>query len=289
MGRVIKPVVWRRRFNYAPRGVNNTDKEIFEMADAVKTLNVMRDEVYACASEVVKAMNDHRPQKEIKELKKACTAAVNQYNDHVAQDYYRKLASNHGQDAVKVALEAKETAVPDVMGISFKLSDDEVARYEQTTPVIKLNLAKMQNTIGKEYFHEPDWFSRVSVLARLMAFALNEELGGGSAFQYAIDEAAKEFKLSENADPTSATSMVKAFQKVIDGILWVGDAVDKKGNPVNGIKFEKKHWAYITQCMSRQGSSIGEVLYGSPAKTTELVADSINMILTNKGPTLKTM
>ena len=259
------------------------------MADVVKSLNTMKDEVYARASEVVKAMNDHRPQKEVKELKKACTTAVNTYNDHVAQEYYRKLVRDHGQDAVRAALEAKETAVPGVIGITFKVSDDDVARYEQTSPVIKISLAKMQNTIGREYFHEPDWFARINVLARLMAFALNEELGGGAAFQYAIDEAAKEFKLSEAADPTSATSMVKAFQRVIDGILWIGEATDKKGTPVNGVKFEKRHWAYITQCMSKQGSSIGEVLYGSPAKTTELVADSINMILTNKGCTLKTM
>ena len=60
------------------------------MADAVKALGVMKDEVFSAAAEVVKAMNDHRPQKEIKELKKACTTKINVYNDNVAKDYYRR-------------------------------------------------------------------------------------------------------------------------------------------------------------------------------------------------------
>lgn len=254
------------------------------MADTLKTLY---DEAIERANEVVVAMNAHEPQSKIKELKKASKAAVDTYNEKIAEVYYARLAADHGPDAVKVALEANETAVPDVIGISFKVTESDVALMTVTNPIIKLNLIKMEKTIGREFFHNPAWFSRINVLARLMAVALNKELGGSATFQYVVDEAAKEFELDESANPTSNASMVKAFQKVIDDILWVGDKTDSKGNPVNGIKFDGRNWAYIRECMSRQGSKVGEVLYGSPSKCCELVCDSINMILTNKGNTLK--
>lgn len=254
------------------------------MANTLKTLY---DEAIERANEVVTAMNAHEPQSKIKELKKASKAAVDTYNEKVAEAYYAELAEKHGQDAIKVALEAEETAVPNVIGISFKVTESDVAFFSETKPTIKLNLIKMEKTIGREHFHNPAWFSRINVLARLMAVALNKELGGSATFQYIVDDAAKEFDLGETADPTSNASMVKAFQKVIDDILWVGDKTDKKGNPVNDAKFTSKHWAYIRECMSRQGGKIGEVLYGSPLKCCELVCDSINMILTNKGNTLK--
>lgn len=254
------------------------------MADTMKTLH---DEAIERANEVVTAMNAHETQAKIKELKKACKAAVDTYNDKVAEAYYASLAEEHGPDAVKVALEAEETAVPGVIGISFKFTESDVAFFNETNPVIKLSLVKMEKTIGKEYFHNPAWFSRINVLARLMAVALNKELDGLATFNYVIDEAAKEFELDESANPTSNASMVKAFQKVIDDIIWIGDKTDAKGNPVNGIKFDGRRWAYIRECMSKQGSKIGEVLYGSPAKCAELVCDAINMILTNKGNVLK--
>lgn len=254
------------------------------MADTLKTLY---DEAIKRANEVVVAMNSHESQSKIKELKKASKAAVGTYNEKIAEAYYKRLASEHGAEAIKVALEANETAIPDVIGISFKDTESDMAHMEVTKPIIKLNLIKMESAIGREYFHTPTWFSRINVLARLMAVALNKELGGSATFQYIVDEAAKEFELDESANPTSNSSMVKAFQKVIDDILWIGDKTDAKGNPVNGIKFDGRNWAYIRECMSKQGGKIGEVLYGSPAKCCELVCDSINMILTNKGNTLK--
>ena len=251
-----------------------------------KTLKTMYNEVIANANAVVVAMNEHKPQKEVKALKKVCKESVDLYNDRLAKAYYIRLSTEHGHDAVKVALEAEETAIPDAIGISFKVTDDDVALFSENKPVVKMNLVKMQQAIGPEYFHSKDWFARVNVLARLMAVALNEELGGSATFQYILDESAKEFKLSADADPKSVKSMVKAFQQVIDDVLWI-DTLDKSGNHVNGIKFTSKQWAYIRDCMSKQGGKIGEVLYGSPAKCTELVADCIHLILTNKGCTLK--
>lgn len=251
------------------------------------TLKTLHDEAIARANEVVVAMNAHEPQSKIKELKKAAKAAVDTYNGKIAEAYYAKLAEDHGPDAVKVALEATETAVPGVIGISFKVTEDDVAFFSETSPIIKINLINMEKVIGREYFHDPAWFSRINVLARLMAVALNKELGGSATFQYIVADAAKEFELDESANPTSNASMVKAFQKVIDDILFLGDKTDKSGNPVNAIKFDGRHWAYIRECMSKQGGKIGEVLYGSPSKCCELVCDAIHMILTNSGNTLK--
>ena len=252
-----------------------------------KALKVMYDEAFTAAVAVVNAMNDHRPEKEVKALKKACKMKCDTYNANLAKAYYRKLAKEYGHDAVKNALIAEETAVPEVIKFSFKRADDDTAHYEQVTPKIKVSLADMMDTIGKEYFHNPEWFDRASSLARLMAVALNKDLQGSAAFQYVIAESSKAFKFNESVEPTSNTSMVKAFQMVIDEILWIGDAVNKKGVPVNGLKFENRHWTYIQNCMSRQGSIIGEVDYGSPSLCIELVADCIHMMLTNKGFNLK--
>lgn len=252
-----------------------------------KTLSVMHDDAVKAATAVVNAINNHEPQKAVKTLKKACKDAVDLYNDHLARAYYRRLAEEHGHDAVKIALEAEETRIPDAIGIQFKTTDDDTAYFKETTPIVKMSLVKMAQTIGKEYFHSPDWFARINVLAGIMAVALNRELAGSATFQYVLDEAAREFKLDSAADPTSSRSMTKAFQQAIDDILWIGDATDKDGNPVNGVKFTSRHWAYIRESMSRQGSKIGEVIYGSPSKATELVADSIHMILCNQGCTLK--
>lgn len=248
-----------------------------------KTLNTMYGEAVAAAADVVAAMNEHKNQKEIKELKKTCTTKTNLYNSHLADEYYRSLAAEYGTDAVKVAIEHTENSVPKAIGFQFKTTDDGLSFVNQTEPIVKIDLARMDEVIGKEYFHDDEWFKRVNALALLMAKALNKELGGNDSFQYAIDEAAREFDISAEADPTSASSMTKAFQRVVDGILWVGNSTDKKGNPVNNIKFTSAHWAYIRECMSRKGAKNGEVIYSSPAGCLDLVTNTINMILNNIG------
>ena len=248
-----------------------------------KTLKVMYTDATNAAVAVVNAMNEGKTPKEIKELKKACTAAVDLYNKNLADEYYRQLANDNGMDAVKIAIEYEENRVPKAIGFQFKTNDDGFTILKETEPVVKIDLARMQTVIGKEYFHDDEWFKRVNTLARLIAITLNKELEGSDAFQYAIDEAAQAFDLGADADPKSASSMTKAFQKVVDGILWIGDEKDKKGNPVNGVKFTSRNWAYIREGLTRLGKKNGEIVFVSPYKCLEIVTNSINTILNNIG------
>lgn len=253
------------------------------MTNAEKSLSVMYAEVTVAADNVVAAINNGSTQKEIKALKKVLKSAVDVYNENLAKEYYRTLAAEHGKDAVKVALTRDEISVPNAIGVSIKVNDDDnTASYTVTKPIIRINLIDMQDAIGKEYFHNPTWFSRISALANLMAVALNKGLGDNPAFKYVVDEAAAEFKFDESANPTSKASMVKAFQAVIDDILWVGEIVNKKGVPVNDLKFEGRDWTFIEQCMTKEGTSTDDVVIGTPAKCTMLIAKCIHNIMTKR-------
>lgn len=251
-------------------------------------MKVLHDDAISKANEVVKAMNDRVPQTKIRELKKAAKSAVDKYNGAITKEYYKGLAEKHGKDAVRVALEADGTLIPGVIGISFKETKEGVAYMSEGPAKIKINLVEMasKDNIGMDYFHSPEWFFRLQILARMMALALNNDLGGSPAFKYIVDDACEAFQLGEDADTTSKKSMTKAFQKVIDDILFVGDSKDKAGNPVNDLKFTTKNWAYIRECMTRQGAEIGNVVIGSPMKAAELVADCIHLLLKNRGNTL---
>lgn len=255
------------------------------MADNIKTLY---DEAVSKAVETAKAMNENRTQKEIKDLKKATKSCVDRYNQAVTAKYYKDMAEKHGADALQKILEAEECRIPGVIAITFKEEKSGVVYHDERDAKIKANLVDIEETIGVAHFHSADWFKRLQVLARMMSLALNKDLGGAATFKYVINDACESFELGEDADPKSAASMVKAFQKVIDDVLWIGDAVNKKGEPVNGLKFTSKNWAYIRECMTRQGSEIGEVVIGSPMKAAELVADCIHLLLKNKGNRLKT-
>ena len=252
-----------------------------EKKSAERVLKVLHEDAAKAAAEVVKAMNDRKSQREIKALKKACSEKVNTYNLHKADEFYRTCAKNHGENAVKFALSLENIKIPGMIGYTFAYAADDTAVIRDTTPYVKVDLTRMQKAIGKQYFHDPDWFNRVNVLARLMAIALNNKLCGVESFQYIVDEAASEFELPEETDATSEASLVQAFQRVIDGILWI----DQDGK--NSLHFDVKDLTYVHECMSRQGAGTVEVVYASPVKMAELVACSINRMLTNRGITLK--
>lgn len=77
----------------------------------------------------------------------------------------------------------------------------------------------------------------------VVANALNKELAGNVNFMYEIDDAARAFEFSKDADPASNKSVTKALQQCVDGILYI-PTNDAKGNEVNTIKVLGKHWTY---------------------------------------------
>ena len=250
-----------------------------------ENLQILRNDVDTKAAEAVKAMTEGKPEEDIKAAKKAVTAAVNAFNAEVAKEYYKDLAAKHGADAVRVAITGEGMDgpfVPDVIGIQFKATEAGVILINETHPDIQISLPTMQTTIGVSYFHDKDWFARLNVLARLIAVNLNKDLVGSAAYSYIMDEAAKTFELDSAADPTSNKSMVAAFQKVIDGIVWVGETVDKKGTPVNDIKFQAKDWKFIRESMTRH-AGVGTLGFASPARCSEYVCEAMHCILRNRG------
>ena len=244
-----------------------------------KTLEVLRAEAERAAMDVVIGMNDHVKQKTLKDLKATAQAKVTAYNDAVADEYYRNLSAQHGLDAVKMAIQAEDAKVPGVIGFSYKMDDDGVAHLEQKKNlVIRIRLTRMQEVLGKEYFHSDDWFTRINALSYLIAASINKDIGG-KTLDYAVSEAAKTIELGADCDPTSKTSMVKAFQKVIDGIVFVGDATNKKGEPVNALKFTSENWCALRECLTHATKTYGEVAMVTPARCSDFVTGEIHLLL----------
>ena len=246
------------------------------------TIAILRAEADNAAAEVVKAMNEHRSKKEIDKLKKTCTEKKDAYNNAIAKRYYMDCAAKYGKNAVLEMIRVEESAIPDVIKYTYKVDDNDVASYEVKDDLIKIDLTEVQATIGKEYFHATDWFARLSTLARLISVQVNKDIAGSEVYKYVIDKAAEEFQLGEDANPTSKNSMTKCFQKVVDGIVWVGD--DDK----NAIKFESNNWCFIRESMTRKGKRNNEMLVNSPANTLIDVVDEINKILNKRQNVLKT-
>lgn len=254
-----------------------------------ESLKTYRETVDARAAEVVKAMIDEKPEKVLKPLKKAVNAAVEAYNTKVAEEYYKDLAEKHGKDAVRMAITGEGLGgpfVPDVIKLQFKETDAGLVLVNETHPNIKISLPTMQTILGLEYFHDKDWFKRLNLLARLIAVTLNKKLHGSPAYAYTIDEAAKTFELDTFADPTNDESMAKAFQNVVDGVLWIGEETDESGKAVNGIKFEAEDWQYIRDSMTSNGG-VCVINVASPATVSGYLADAIWRIINNGGYVLK--
>lgn len=254
------------------------------MANAEKALAVMLNDVHVASQEYCDVLNaetlDMEKEKAMKKLIADKTAL---YNTSVARAYYRTLAAEHGADAVKVALTADEIAVPGTIKIKIKRDKaTQFATYEDADFLFRVDLIDMLDTIGGEYFHNPAWYTRLEAVANLVANAINKELGKNPKFQYAISDAAKQFNLSDAANPASIKSMTKVFQALVDDILWIGSSVNKAGEPVNGLKFEDYDWGYINRCMTTEGKSTDDVDVKSPVGLTQLVAKCIHNIMVKR-------
>lgn len=236
------------------------------------------------AGEVISAMNNKETQNKIKALRKTAQEALSEYNNAVEVEYYRNQAALHGADTLQELL--RELYIPGLKKFDYKVRDNGEAYLAEGERKATCNLLKIQQTIGVDHFHSPDWYKRLSVLARLIAYSLNKELGDSAAFKYMVDEACATFDVPEDADPMSKTRMTKAFQAVIDDILFIGDKVDKKGNPVNGLLFTGKNWTSFRENMTYKGKKPGETVIMSPMRCADEVAEQIHLLITRRDPSL---
>lgn len=241
-----------------------------------RTIAILLAEANNAAADVAKAMNDGLSEDEIKALKKVCKTKTTVYNEAIAKAYYSDMAAKHGANAVYEMIRAEESLIPGVIKFQYKKNDSGVYVAKTVDDAIKIDLTAIQAVIGKEFFHGDKWFERVSKLARLIAVQVNKDQEGDPNFKYIIDEAVEAFELGEDADPTSKTSMTKAFQRVVDDIVWVGDG------DLNELKFESKHWNHIRDGITRNGPKSFQTIVESPANTLLLVVDAIQCIINKK-------
>lgn len=243
--------------------------------DHNQTLAQLMEDVTKKAGDCAKAINEGKPQKEIKTLRKAASDAMTKYNEQVAFTVYKEWAEKG--DAIQTAL--RTLYVPGAKKISYKSNASEYTYVEVSDAKIKINLPEMQTVIGIQHFHEEDWFTKVGSLAWIIANAVNKNLGDNPAFAYRVSEAAKVFRFSDAADITSIKSIVSALQQTADGILFI-PTTTKKGKDVNAIKMTSASWWYIRESMTKQGKEPGHVdIYGED-KMSELVADAMHVIMT---------
>lgn len=242
-----------------------------------RTISILRAEADNAAANVVEAMNDHLSDDEIKDQKKVCKTKVDLLNAAIEKAYYMQMAAEYGKNAVYEMIKADECLIPGVIKYQFKKNDSGVYVARAVEDEIKIDLTVVQSTIGKDFFHGTKWFDRVSKLARLIAVQVNKAQDGDPNFKYVIDEAAEAFELGEDANPTSKSSMTKAFQHVVDEIVFVGEE-----GGLNEIKFESRHWNHLREGITRNGKKSNETYVVSPANTLQMVVDCIHVIITGK-------
>lgn len=251
-----------------------------------KTLEQLREELENKAAVVVTAMVQGTSEEEMKDFKKSAKNALDAYNAKAAEDAYMTWAAE-GNAVLKAIT---NLYVPKALRLSYARDKKTgVPKYRLTDGDIKIDLVHMEETIGAEHFAREDWFVAIQKMVFVLAGNLDTELGHNPDFQYQLSESARVFEFAKDANPASKKSVVKALQYVTDSILFIplldenGEEVrDKNGEVCNAIKVLNKHYAYVRECLTRQGKNPGEVLFGGTSKMTELVSDIMHCILTGK-------
>lgn len=242
-----------------------------------KTLEELYSELVAEAVKAVEIANDkEKTDADLKAAKKLMQEALNRYNDKAACDAYTAWAA----EGSPVYTALKTLYVPQAK--TARLTRDKESGDMKYTiddnKTLKIDLNKMMETIGSEHFHDRRWVGGAQKMCFILAGNLSKELGCRADFQHFLKEAGKAFEFAPDADLTSNNSAVKALQTVVDMIIF--DPIEnKKGEMVNKYKMEKKHFAYLQQCITRQGKNPGEVLMGNPGKLAELVCDLMYCVI----------
>lgn len=245
----------------------------------MKTLEVLFSEMQAEAVKAVEIANDkEKSDADLKAAKKLMQEALNRYNDKAAADAYTAWAAEG--NPVYTAL--KVLYVPQAKTCRLVRDKDsgEMKYAIDDNKTLKIDLHKMMETIGAEYFNDRAWFGAAQRMCFIFAGNLKKELEANADFQHYLKEAGKAFEFAADANFTSNNSAVKALQKVVDMIIF--DPVEnKKGEMVNKYEMKKKHYVYLRECLTKQGKNPGEVLMGNTAKLVELVCDLMHCVINN--------
>lgn len=243
-----------------------------------KKLDTLMKTAEKKANEYAKAYNEKdRKKSELKALKKAALAAVDQYNLELSKATY--LAWNEEGDPVKTAIRLR--IVPGAQKVQFKTDEDDYMVVNFKDAEYDVNLPQMQATLGAEVFSDKSWFNLTEKFAFIIANSVNEHCGDSVKFEYQILDASKAFDLPEGIDPLSDEGGIMMLQKVFDSILYIDNPDNPGTNLIHtAVKKDKEgrvfstEWSTIREEMTaRVGrNTVGIVNTGV---FTHLIADAM--------------
>jgi len=263
-------------------------KKATAVAEAEETVAVvttklekLRKDMRDTATAYAAAYNRRESKRNLKPLREAANAALQEYNLELAAETFRRWDKEG--EPVKTAI--RERYVPHAQKCSFKTNDDDVMTVVFSDTDYKVNLPMLCKIVGIEKFASPNWFEKVERLAWLLAGSLNKELGDNPMFDYEISEATKAFNFPEEINPHSDEGTLAALQQVFDSILFIPDEkgdniIQVKSKTLDNNHVSAKEWASIKNSMTYKGKRPGEVVIGNTGLMTELVADAMHVIST---------
>ena len=217
--------------------------------------------------------------------KKSVNTALTAFNIESGHQKYTEKASNPDVNVVEWAI--KERYVPGAKKIKWSKGDNGLITHSFEPAKIKIDLVDLQGVVGSNRFANAEWFKACQQLARYYANKKSRLLDH-DGFEYEITDDAKkfEFAIPKGVKLYSNKYFLCCLQQTIDAILLMQD---EHGNKID-LKIEMDDndvpyspaWTSVTESFTRQGKDLGSVEIGSPYKFAELIADAMNVVLTNK-------
>ena len=233
-----------------------------------KTLEMLYDELKEAAVKAAETANDPDASDElIKQAKVVMNDRLLRYNRQAAKVAY--LNWNTMEHPVVEAL--KTLYVPDAKRATVR-KDRKTGKYIAAVnddKEYKIDLNEMMKTIGAEKFQDRRWFAACQKAVYIIAGNLSKDLGNSKEFLHYLDEAGKAFNFSEEVDPTSNNSCVKALQFIVHAIV---PEASREGDLKEKFTVVKKDWIYIRESLTKNGG-VGKVVMSDTSKIVEFVED----------------
>lgn len=233
------------------------------------------NKVADAANQVVLALNSHSPSKKVKGLKDVAKKELSEYNSEIARATY--LTWRDEGDPIRTAV--REHYIKGCKKVSYKETDDGMffVQFDDDTTV-RANLVDMMNTIGNEFFSDPQWFVSCQKLAYLIAGTLNRKLSNVSSFKYIIDDAASAFEF-DGVDPCTSEGMEIALQTVFNNILMIPDE-DGRNSISVVTTVSGNAWYWLRDAMTKKGKKDGQIVICNIGSAVSQVLEAMHVVMT---------
>lgn len=240
-----------------------------------KMLHILKTRVENAVAAELDGRQRKLPKKQIDPLKAATKAAVDDHNKLVEKLYYRKLYADYKTDALYEALRSENCIIPGAIAAKFKENADTGAISAEIVKdqTKRVDLSVFRAETAPECFHSEDWFDKADNLSKVMTNKSSKRLHNDPVYQDTLEESKQLFGFEIN--PDDPESLVKAFQAVVDSIIWRGE--DESHNEIifgeEGLEYFERGFGSVDR------KSTNGVKVISPAKCQELICCRINVVL----------